>query len=373
MALVETGTRGLLGAVFGSTETGERGYATRLLPLLSREMLVLMDRGFDSAEFFTDIAATGAQILARLRSERRPAVLAVLPDGSYLTRLGTLKVRIIEASVTVTTTDGQILEQTYLLGTTLLDHRTDPAEVLVRLYHERWEIETAFYALRHTLLNGRVLRSQDWFGLEQEIWSLLTMYQLVRRAMAEAVESVPGLDPDRASFIVAMETARTQVILAAGILPDDDSPGVIGGAVLGALLPSRRSRTSARKVKAPMSRYPGKNPDPRPLTSTNVTVLTVAIIEPAPAALPAPPRVGHRELVLRLLRSEPDRDWHSQEIAERTGQSNIRSLWTELNMWTRDGMLLKIKRNTYELAAQWRQSPPSPAGTATTLTDGVVP
>ncbi|MFD4977062.1 transposase domain-containing protein [Streptomyces sp. NPDC058424] len=159
MALVETGTRGLLGAVFGSTDTGERAYATRLLPLLSQEMLVLMDRGFDSAELFADIAATGAQMLARLRSERRPAVLAVLPDGSYLTRLGNLKIRIVEATITVTTGDGQLLQETYRLGTTLLDHRSDPAEVLVRLYHERWGATRSRTSLSELPEGGRPLLS----------------------------------------------------------------------------------------------------------------------------------------------------------------------------------------------------------------------
>jgi hypothetical protein len=42
--------------------------------------------------------------------------------------------------------------------------------VLVRLYHERWEIESAYYALRHTLLKARVLRSKDPTGIEQEMW-----------------------------------------------------------------------------------------------------------------------------------------------------------------------------------------------------------
>ncbi|MEW2581208.1 hypothetical protein [Streptomyces syringium] len=76
-----------------------------------------------------------------------------------------------------------------------MDHRRDPAEVLVRLYHERWEIESAFYSLRHTLLTGRVLRSQEPRGLEQEVWALLTLYHALRMAMAEAVKSVPGGRP----------------------------------------------------------------------------------------------------------------------------------------------------------------------------------
>ena len=47
-----------------------------------------------------------------------------------------------------------------------------------------------------------------WPGLEQETWALLTLYQLPRMAMVDAVETRPGTDPGRASFTTAMEAAR---------------------------------------------------------------------------------------------------------------------------------------------------------------------
>ncbi|MFE9313295.1 hypothetical protein ACFYM5_37890 [Streptomyces sp. NPDC006706] len=75
MTLMETGTRGLLGACFGPTTAGETAYATRLLPLLDERHLVLIDRGFDANAFLADLAATGAQFLVRLKSTPRPALL----------------------------------------------------------------------------------------------------------------------------------------------------------------------------------------------------------------------------------------------------------------------------------------------------------
>ena len=48
MTLVETGTRALIGAVFGPTADGELAWARKLLHLLDATMLVLMDRGFDA-------------------------------------------------------------------------------------------------------------------------------------------------------------------------------------------------------------------------------------------------------------------------------------------------------------------------------------
>ncbi|MED7949579.1 IS4 family transposase [Streptomyces sp. BE303] len=356
MALCETGTRGLLGAVFGPTSTGEQAYALKLLPLLSPSMLLLADRGFDGQDFLGAVADTGAKFLVRLRSLRCPAVLAVLPDGSYLTRLGQLKVRIIEADITVTTRDGQRVGDRYRLATTLLDHRSDPAEALVRLYHERWEVESAFYALRHTLLTRRVLRSCDPSGLEQELWALLSLYQILRRAMVEAIESAPGTDPDRASFTVALEAARDQVTTARGVRPpvgDTTSRGAISDAVLAALLPPRRSRVSARKVKSPMTRYPGVPSDPRPATSRNITHLAIIVHQTAMPPAPTPRAPSRRALLLRLLRTDPYRTWQSREIAQGISCSNIRSLWTQLNDWTKEGILHKIARNTYELAPEW--------------------
>ena len=44
------------------------------------------------------------------------------------------------------------------------------------LHHERWEHEINYLALRHTLLQGRVLRSGDLAVLEQGIWVLLALY-----------------------------------------------------------------------------------------------------------------------------------------------------------------------------------------------------
>ncbi|MGW1786472.1 hypothetical protein ACWCQQ_46510, partial [Streptomyces sp. NPDC002143] len=46
---------------------------------------------------------------------------------------------------TATCTDGTRLHDGYWLVTTLLDPDQDPSDTLVRLYHERWQIESAYY------------------------------------------------------------------------------------------------------------------------------------------------------------------------------------------------------------------------------------
>jgi hypothetical protein len=291
MTLAETGTRALLGAVSGP-RTGETGYAAQLVHLLRPDMLVLTDRGFDSGGFLEAVAATRAQFLARLTSVRLLPVTAVPDDGTYLSRISGLTVRVIDAQVAVTLATGVRFTARYRLATTLTDHRRYPAAALLRLYHERREHEIAYLALRHTLLDGRVLRSRDPAGLEQEIWALLALYQAIRREMTLAAETVPGTDPGRAGFTTALQAAL-DTIASPRVLPAGQPPGRIGRAVLDGLLPPRRPRVSIRKVKSPLSRWHRTTPH-RPARSTPLTSITTALNDP-PQPAPAKRRKHRRK------------------------------------------------------------------------------
>ncbi len=277
MTLCETGTRALIGAAFGSPADGEITWARKLCHLLDESMLVLMDRGFDAGKFLAEVAATRAQFLVRVKCGRRLPVLAHLPDGSFLSLIGGVKVRVITASVTVTCHDGTSYGDSYQLVTTLADHRAYPAPALITLYHERWEHEIAYLALRHTLLGGRVLRSGDPAGLQQEMWALLALYQALRIAITDAVATVPGTDPDRASYQIAVETAQALVTGARNVLDGaSDLAGDIGRAVLARLHPPRRPRVCARRVKSPLSRW-NKHPPGKPRTNLRVIKIATAI------------------------------------------------------------------------------------------------
>ena len=360
MTLAETGTHALIGAAIGSAaDRDEATLARRLLPLLRPGMLLLLDRAFDANAFLADIAATGAMLLARAKSTRNPQVLAHLPDGSYLSELDGLKVRIVEADLTMSGADGSRVRDSYRLITTLLDHVRYPADALVQLYHERWEIESAYLALRHTLLDGHVLRSGDRPGVEQEIWALLTLYQLLRIAMLTAVESRPGTDPDRASFTTALEAARDQLTAAQGVCPDDptDLPGAIGRAVLATLLPARRPRYSTRKVKCATSRYLNRD-DGRPSTPTTITTIDIAVRTPPLDLAPRPCRESstsatprtptRRHLVTAIMNADPRRAWSGRELAEQL-QVTPRNLLTQLAEWVRLGFLTRTGTGTYML------------------------
>jgi hypothetical protein len=195
-------------------------------------------------------------VLIRLKNGRKIPILARYPDGSYLSTLGALRVRIVECEITITTTTGR-RTGLYRLATTLLDHHRYPAGDLVRLYHERWEIETAYLELKSSILGGRVLRARTPTGVEQEIHALLVVYQLLRTAMADATATRPDTDPDRASFTIAWQTARDQLIQAAGVIAETviNLVGTIGQHVLADLLPARRLRVCPRIVKRAISKY----------------------------------------------------------------------------------------------------------------------
>ena len=279
LALVECGTRALLAAAFGPEETGELAYAQPLLGALDATMLLLADAGFEAAQFLRDVRTAGAQFLVRSSARRCPTPLHHLPDGSYLARLGygvlpaLIPVRVIEAAVTITLADGTTRREQWRLLTSLTDPARYPAREIVGLYHERWQAETTYYSIKATILDGRVLRSRALPGISQEVYALLTAYQALIRAAADTTATQPGLDMDRISFTILLQTAGDLVTTASGILPSRpiDLAGTIGHAALHDLLPAwRRPRLRARTVKNPTSKH-GPNTGQHPATAQTYT------------------------------------------------------------------------------------------------------
>jgi len=262
VALVACGTRTVVDAVFGPARCGELDYARRLRRSLHPGMLVLLDRYFDVAALTGQLAATGADLLVRVKANRKLPVLRRYPDGSYLSQIGSTSVRVTECEITIATSAGRHTGA-YRLATTLLDHHQHPASALVRLYHERWEIETAYLELKSTILSGRVLRARTPAGIAQEVYALLTCYQTLRIAITDAIEATGGTDPDRGSFTIALNAARDLLTQAANVIAGTtvDLIGAIGRRVLDNLLPARRLRTSPRIVKRAISKHQARGPN----------------------------------------------------------------------------------------------------------------
>jgi hypothetical protein len=140
LALVACGTRTIIDATFGPSGIRETSYTRDLLRALHRGMIVLADRNFAAQALIAAIADTGAELLIRVKTGRNLSVCRRLRDGSYVSRIGRVEVRVICCEITIATSAGQ---QTgvYRLVTAILDPDCPAAEI-IRLYHDRWEIET---------------------------------------------------------------------------------------------------------------------------------------------------------------------------------------------------------------------------------------
>ncbi|MBM7861122.1 hypothetical protein JOD27_004946, partial [Lentzea nigeriaca] len=119
-------------------------------------------------------------------------------------------------------------------------------------------------------------------GVTQEIYALLVTYQLLRTTMADATDSRAAVPADRASFTVALQTARDQLVLAASVIADTviTLVGTIGIHVLANLMPDRRLRTRPRVVKRAISKYNAKGTVDR--TTYNATISIDVLAPPEP-------------------------------------------------------------------------------------------
>ena len=78
------------------------------------------------------------------------------------------------------------LPPAYRLATTLLDPAVAPAAEIAALYHERWEVETAYDEVKtHILGPGAILRSKTPDLVLQEVHGLMLAHYAVRRLIHE--------------------------------------------------------------------------------------------------------------------------------------------------------------------------------------------
>ena len=226
VALVENGTHILFGACLGSFAEGETTLARDALTALRPGMLCLADRQFFGCALWRQAAATGADLLWRVKRNLRLPREARLADGSYLTtvyatekdrrhRADGVRVRVVEYRL-----EGVAdAEPLYRLVTTLLDPAAAPAAELAALYHERWEIEGALAELKTHLRGARVvLRSKTPALVRQEFWGLLLAHFAVRGLMHEAALRA-GEDPDRLSFLHAVRVVVRRKLPVFAALP----------------------------------------------------------------------------------------------------------------------------------------------------------
>jgi Insertion element 4 transposase N-terminal/Transposase DDE domain len=229
VSLVENGTHVLFGSQMGGYRTGEITLAKAVLPRLTKGMLCLADRNFFGFALWQQARATGADLLWRMKKNMRMDCETRLADGSYLSHVypserdwrhktNGIAVRVIDYRL-----EGiEGAEPIYRLATTILDPDQAAGGELAALYHERWEIETAFDELKTHLRGARiVLRSKTPDLVRQEFYGLLMAHFAIRGLMHEAALKT-NQDPDRLSFLHAVRVVRRKLVVYPAIPPSGE-------------------------------------------------------------------------------------------------------------------------------------------------------
>lgn len=232
VVLAECGTHAVCGAAHGPLSLGEQALTRELLGALEEGMLVTADRNFPSYDLVKQAAATGADLLWRVRADWDLPVLEVFPDGSYRSRLAPpgsrgparehkgIPVRVIEYTLSGPGHHpDRPSAEVYRLITTILDPSHAPAQDLAWLYRQRWEVETMIEELKsHQGQSRTVLRSKSVEMVEQELWAMLLVHHAIRDLICTAADD-EDLDPDRASFTRALHMIRRSVPEQAAFSP----------------------------------------------------------------------------------------------------------------------------------------------------------
>jgi hypothetical protein len=237
VSLVECGTHVLFGAVEGPYRKGEATLAREVIPHLEPEMLCIADRNFFSYDLWKEAAAKGCDLLWRVKVGDVLPRLVELEDGSYFSKVypskkdrerdrGGLDVRVVEY-VVEDELGNKFPEEDpfYRVITTVLDPVAAPARDFAALYHERWEIESAFDELK-THLRGKdvVLRSKTPDLVRQEFYGLLLAHYAVRAIMHEAALQA-DVDADELSFVHSVRVIRRKLQAYRGHPASDETQG----------------------------------------------------------------------------------------------------------------------------------------------------
>lgn len=260
----------LAGATFGPYGTDERVYAEQLWPLIPANSLAIVDRNFLAARTLFGITrgAENRHWLTRAKANTVYKRIKRLAAGDELVQLNVSSEARKKDPTLPETWQMRAIRyrrpgfKPQILLTSLTDAKKYPADEIVALYHERWELELGYNEVKRVMLRREEsTRSKSPDGIAQELWGLGIAYNLVRTE-AERVAAEAKVPPTRISFVAALsfiESAlRSWGTDSAGRLPErlqrlrEDLAHFV--------LPERRPRTYPRAVKIKMSSYPRKRP-----------------------------------------------------------------------------------------------------------------
>jgi hypothetical protein len=266
VALMAVRSHLLLAARFGSHTISETEYAQDLWKELPDNSVTLVDRGFLSAVTLIGLNKSGANRHWVTRAKKNLNLCRFMRLGRN-DWLAAMQVSAQARKQDPTLTDLWLVRavryqrkgfRPSMLLTSLLDAETYPADEVVELYHERWELELGFDEIKTEVLDREeTIRSRKPETVKQEIWGVLLAYNLVRLEMERVADKL-HVPPTRISFVAAYRLIIDEWLwLAIG------TPGSIPKKLealrrnlAGMILPPRRrERSYPRTVKIKMSNY----------------------------------------------------------------------------------------------------------------------
>lgn len=226
VGLVAVTTQVIFDVVFGpycGKKTGEKTLGMRLILENARAgILFLLDRGFYGFEFLDAILGKEGDFLIRVPDgpKLRRIRGSTLEDGSYYAWLagkvvvgvgpnGRKRWRKVKHKVRVIDYQIRGFRRTRL-ATSLLDPAIT-ARQIVSHYHRRWEIELAYDSIKTHQCATRtgqlrtIFRSKLPELVEQELYAMLTLYNLLRDLINQAAKK-HNLDPLAISFVDSLHT-----------------------------------------------------------------------------------------------------------------------------------------------------------------------
>jgi hypothetical protein len=268
VALLSAACHSILDAVIGPSRgegTGEVTVTRQLIERNAREgLLFLFDRGFWCFDLLDAILQRGGHFLIRVPNTTKLTVIrgSRRKDGSFLT-----SIRMGKTQRTLRVVRYRLPGfRTCTIATSLLDEAISAMD-LVFHYHVRWEIELAYAAIKVRMCARRtgqcptVLRSKKPDLVEQEVYALLSMYNLIRSLVKQAAKA-HGLNPLAISFVDTLQVIYEAIPRMRGaraeMLPElyERLLGDLAECVLDR---RRRPRVYRRVVKTQRSKFPMKH------------------------------------------------------------------------------------------------------------------
>jgi len=221
VARVCAGAAAVLDVALGNYAASEMQMVRVLMERLEAGALLVMDAGFSSYMLLWLARQRGCHVLARHHQTRRGELVKKLGDGDELHRWKKPKApRVAWAdllpgaseSLSVRVITHTVVRKGYRdlelkLCTTLLDPELYPAEELVVMYMQRWNIEVDLRTLKSEYGLARLSGKSEKTAM-REIYSTLIAYNAVQLLMAVSGTPVRNLSAARARELVGEFCAR---------------------------------------------------------------------------------------------------------------------------------------------------------------------